>query len=423
MIRRVAALLFSVALAWLCIGTANAALPCSSQSDKCTKSQAYAAAMDGSGFCALTSERVFLRWDQSIGEVNADTPAAYFRSYPRCGTASSSYGYVTQFYYTTGCPAGQQWNGGTGNCQASCSSRPSFAGIYAGDAGSCQDGCQFVPNISEGGITRYQVGDKIFTRASVLEPTGSVCTASPDDVPPDSDACVTQGALTQCVRPDGQLCAVASSGKKFCWEAGENGIKASGNDAATKSPQGKEAKPPPLPPNNGGEWEQQGQSTVIESKDGKTSTSNVTSWGSSYGSKGQGASGGGASGEGKGGSGSGSGLGNGSGNGDGDGEGDGAGPPGSAAGDLYTANGKTVASVFSAFRTRVGESPLIGAVQGFFTVHGGGACPTFTVSASAYWESMTYDAHCSGEFLSALRAIGWVLMAIAALAAAYWALS
>jgi len=304
---------------------------------------------------------------------------------------------------------------------------------YSGDLAACNNGCKMMPVPGQSSLGVGLGPNPSFTSYSTAGwvATGDVCTKGDTGEKGDDDTgggndgeqCTQQDNLTQCMKSDGRHCAVASSGKEFCWQPGENGIKASGNDAATKSPQGKEAKPPPLPPNNGGDWEQKAQSTVVESKDGASNTSNVTSWESSYGSQGQGASGNGASGEGKGGSGSGSGLGGGSGNGEGDGDGDGAGGVGDGAGDFYTSNGKTVSDVFQTFKARVSASPLIDAVQGFFTVSAGGACPTFTVPASEYWEAMTYDAHCSGDFLAALQAIGWVLMAVAALAAAYWALS
>lgn len=234
--------------------------------------------------------------------------------------------------------------------------------------------------------------------------------------------------MTQCLRSDGKHCAAASNGKQHCWDPTEYGIKASGNEATTKAPEGVTSKPPPLPPANGGDWLQQAVAQITTAINGQASNSTVTRYQSSYGAGGQGSSGHGADGEGKGGSGSGSGLGgsgsgSGSGDGDGDGEGDGPGSPGGQLGDLYTSDGKTVASVFQAFRIRVSDSPLIDAITNFFSAQGGGACPVFSISASTYWEAMSFDGHCSGDFLAALQSIGWVLMAAAALLAAYWALS
>lgn len=455
MTRWLAALLVAAALVWVGVGSAQA-----QDFSGCAD-----AAAPNNSLCPSVSAAIS-GMQSVMNQQCADALAAGYRACPerivreaRClpvdrGTTShdcdflyvakSSSGQTTNTrtisrrVSKTGCPDGQEWNLELGACDAPCSSRSVMSGgmvkisaSYNGDTAACDRGCKMMPVSDVVGVGLGENPSFITFFTSGWAATGESCAAGDfgvvgDDTGGgnDGEQCTQQDNLTQCMKPDGRHCAVASSGKEFCWQPGENGIKASGNDAATKSPQGKEAKPPPLPPNNGGDWEQKAQSTVVESKDGASSTSNVTSWESSYGSQGQGASGNGASGEGKGGSGSGSGLGGGSGNGDGDGDGDdGAGGVGDGAGDFYTSNGKTVSDVFQAFKARVTASPLIDAVQGFFTVSAGGACPTFTVPASEYWEAMTYDAHCSGDFLAALQAIGWVLMAVAALAAAYWALS
>lgn len=52
----------------------------------------------------------------------------------------------------------------------------------------------------------------------------------------------------------------------------------------------------------------------------------------------------------------------------------------------------------------------------------GGACPVFQLPASAYWEAMTLDVHCGGEFAEMLNLMGWVLLSIAAYQAAKIAL-
>lgn len=161
--RRVSALIFVSAIVWCFMDTAEAALPCGSQADKCTKPQAYASAMNGTGFCAGTSERVFLRWDQPLIEINPDTPAAYFRSYPRCGTATNSYGYTTQFYYTTGCSPGQEFNLLRGICQESCSSRPQkivdYKQMIPSGSYACIDGCEArIAPSADGGYFQTFVG-------------------------------------------------------------------------------------------------------------------------------------------------------------------------------------------------------------------------------------------------------------------------
>lgn len=310
---------------------------------------------------------------------------------------------------------------------AQCAKAPILHNVaWQGGGTFCSSGCVYEPDDVPSSPNAFTFGikDKSITQAKRLRPTGQTCDSLPTDSPqPKEDVCVENGTLTQCVTQDGRSCAKSSSGKLFCWDPNERGTKTSGNEASTKVSFGQTPNPPPVPPKNGGDWQNTGEASMSITDNRTNTTNNYTTnnWNSNYGSSGSGAGGGGSSGEGNGGSGDGSGEG--SGEGEGEGEGSGPGGPGSGVGDLYSSEGKTVAGVFGEFKARVGESPLISAIRDFFTVNAGGACPVFTLSASTYWESMTYDGHCSGDFLAALRAIGWVLMAIAALAAAYWALS
>ena len=348
------------------------------------------------------------------------------------------------YYYQCGVKTGAGSSVGCNDVQSrwfykkstSCAGRSDMLNVrYDGGGSMCSGGCAYAPVLGAGESGSYRTtkvkgatgGSYDVTRADRMAPTGGTCTVSQET--PDQftgeDQCVQHDTLTQCVTKDGKICTQASTGKQFCWSPGENGIKTSGNEAASKIPDGKDAKTPPVPPKNGGEWEKVGETSISitdTNKNGSsTSNSTVNNYNSNYGTSGSGASGNGANGESNGGSGSGSGSG-----GDGEGEGGdggGAGAPGEGVGDLYEGNGKTVSSVFTEFKSRVGESPLIAAINGFFSVNVGGACPAFSVQASTYWDAMTFDAHCGGDLNAALRAIGWVLMAIAALAAAYWALS
>ncbi len=74
----------------------------------------------------------------------------------------------------------------------------------------------------------------------------------------------------------------------------------------------------------------------------------------------------------------------------------------------------TVEKVYSEFEQRVKKAPIIDATKRFFTVSVGGSCPVFTVPATAFWEAMTFDLHCSGVIYALLQLIGWVLLAMAA---------
>ena len=295
-----------------------------------------------------------------------------------------------------------------------CSARAPMLNVYyRGEGGSCAGGCLFAVDIGAG-ITNKVIkvgnGGGSVTRVGRMTPTGGTCSLGDGVVAVQEqteDQCQQQGNLTQCLTADGRTCAVASSGKKFCWEPTESGIKASGNEAATKAPEGTSIKPPPKAPNNGGDWQQGGTGTVSVTTGGVTNNYNTTNWNSSYGNQGSGANGGGADGEGNGGSGDGSGE-------EGEGDGDGWGEPGAGVGDLYDGTDKTIGGLMGNFWAQINAVPLAQSVTRFMGVgNGGGACPVFTVGATTYWETMTFDAHCSGNWLAVLQAMGWIVFAIA----------
>lgn len=203
----------------------------------------------------------------------------------------------------------------TSNCSAKA---PLVNVYYKGEGGTCSGGCTFAVDIGAGisnRVIRLGNGGGSVTRVGRMTPTGDTCTVGDGVVAVQeqtTDQCQQQGNLTQCLTADGRTCAVASSGKKFCWEHSEAGIKVSGNEAAVKTPEGSAIKQPPKAPSNGGDWQQGGSGTVSVTSGGVTNNYSTTNYNSSYGSQGSGANGGGADGEGNGGSGEGEGEGNGS---------------------------------------------------------------------------------------------------------------
>jgi len=110
----------------------------------------------------------------------------------------------------------------------------------------------------------------------------------------------------------------------------------------------------------------------------------------------------------------GGGIGPGPGPGDGDGDGEGSALP---EGDMWKAPEDTMESVFDDFYEKAKKTKLVDGITNFLRIPGGGSCPTFTVSATKWWASMTYSAHCSGDFLALLQLCGYVIFAIAAYAA------
>lgn len=285
-----------------------------------------------------------------------------------------------------------------------CSARPPTSGGFfqSGAQSSCSDGCRY----DRGKIVaRMVLGAKVYYQASDAKPTGDTCTydATKDDTPVTDDQCQQTGTLTQCVTKDGKHCAVASTGKKFCWQPTETGTKVSGNEAATKAPEGTAISPPPKPPTDGGEWQNSGSGSVSAGGGGTTNNYNVNNWNSN----GNGSGNGGGNGNGEGGSGNESG-----GKDDGDGKGD---KPGAGVGELYKGTDKTVAGLMGNFYSKASNAQVMKSITNFMGINSaGGSCPVFTVPASAFWDAMTFDAHCSGTWLQLLQTMGWIVLAIAA---------
>lgn len=237
-------------------------------------------------------------------------------------------------------------------------------------------------------------------------PTGAVCDANAENAgsPVTADDCTTVGGLTQCVTSQGKHCAVSSTGKKFCWTPGETGTKVSGNEAATKSPQGATINPPTTPPKNNGEWQQTASGTASVSGSGGTTTYNVTNYTSNYGTEG---TGGGAEGEG---------------DGEGGGEGDGD-VPGEGVGDLYEPTDKTTESVYGAFKDGVQDAPIFAAATGFLGgCSGGGQCPNETWDGGDYAGTFDLSQLCSGPLAALFGYAGWVFLGCMGIVAFRWAL-
>jgi len=293
----------------------------------------------------------------------------------------------------------------------SCASQPALQNVRVqGNAGACSGGCGFAVDTS-GTWDVVTVGGVTITKASKMSPTGQACTVGdgvggPSSPLGDQERCVQTGTLTQCVRADGKTCATASTGKQFCWSPGESGVKTaeSGNQAATKSPEGAQINAPKDPPANGGDWSVSGQGQVTSSSNGGASTtSNITTFDSTYGKDGTGKGDGTGSGSGSGGSGDGG--------DDGDDDDPGAGAERSK---LYTKSEKTVSSVLDQFMGSVQQTRIVGGISTFMTLPGGGSCPVFSIPGTKWWSAMNYSGHCSGDFLVFLQACGFVILAIAA---------
>lgn len=291
---------------------------------------------------------------------------------------------------------------------AGCAARPPTSGGYyqAGTSAMwCNSGCAYTGGAGTQALT---VHGKTYYKMPSMTATGAVCDyAQNEGSQVTQEECSTQGNLTQCVRPDGKHCAVASSGKRFCWNPDESGVKQEGNEGATKSPTSTAINAPKNPPPNGGDWQSGGNGTVGTSSGGTTNNYNITNWNSSYGNQGNG-----------GGSTNPDGSENGNGDGDGDDDGNGPGPStGEGLGDLYTPTEDTAASLMQSFFNAAGDTALLSQINTFFGNCGySGTCPQWSYETD-FTGNMTFAQLCDGTIADILNFAGFCVLAVAAFGA------
>lgn len=301
-----------------------------------------------------------------------------------------------------GCPPDTVWNPETRKCAMGCANRDPLGSHSArGSMTVCSDGCQY----EQGQGVCIGSGTTAYCYAKEWHPTGAQCSAG-DAVPnphdPNNDTCrSTGGGWNECVKPNGEHCVTGPAGTRMCWTPGETGTKndGSGKEWGNRQPEG---NPTPPPPN----IENPSQDTSTADKGGVSGDgvggSFVIGAGSGTGNSG------GQHNTGSGGSGNGAGSGQ-----EGDGDGD-HGAPGAVGGDLYEGSDKTVASVASAFKTRIEAAPIAAAASGFFSApSGGGSCPIWTVPANEYLPAMTFDFFCMSQLQTLMNLAGWLILAIA----------
>ncbi|OGB13077.1 MAG: hypothetical protein A2W72_16160 [Burkholderiales bacterium RIFCSPLOWO2_12_67_14] len=85
--------------------------------------------------------------------------------------------------------------------------------------------------------------------------------------------------------------------------------------------------------------------------------------------------------------------------------------------DLYTAKDRTVSQVLASARSALLTTAVGQTVGGFFTVPGGGSCPTYSASIPYIDADVTIDAFCAPWMTSIASVISAALMVVAA----FWA--
>lgn len=409
-VRRVVGVLVVIALGLLGIGRAEAACAGGNGTQCDTPEEASAACESWAAAYVPPSH-----WNEArYVECSHHPEPKYFRAH-RDDTPGTA---MRTFYYVA-CPPGTEWNEETKKCGQPCSQQPPLGAstITGGGFETCKDGCMYEPSAPVS--VSFGQGAGAFTLSDSWAPTGATCSVGDAPAPSDKpQECVEVEGQSMCVKPNGQHCYSASTGRQICWTPGETGEKTDGPIKQKRSPGETPISPAPL--TNGDGLTPQGppmHASTTNGATGHTSITNVVNYGTNSGAD----AGGGHSGEGGDGSGSGGGGGGwygggggGSGNGDGGGDGDegddGAGEAGAGVGTLYEGHGKTVESVIGDFHTRMMASPLIGAATGFFAVQGGGSCPTFNFSM--FGQTTNIEFFCLPEFQQVFYWLGWFVLAM-----------
>ncbi|HZX76821.1 hypothetical protein [Lysobacter sp.] len=148
------------------------------------------------------------------------------------------------------------------------------------DTHGCYGGCAMSMGTNYETITIN--GHTVFR--GMMRYTGAACATSPTKPPNDpSPECAQAGTLTMCVRPDGNHCASASTGRQVCWQPGETGEK---NDGPVKQVRqaGTEHTPPNVQLPNGDTLTQTGGPVVTQQTGGlpgkptQNITTNITNY-------------------------------------------------------------------------------------------------------------------------------------------------
>jgi hypothetical protein len=311
------------------------------------------------------------------------------------------------------CPSPATWDETSHTCKApnNCPAKAPLIGVYAkgGDGTICSDGCEF----QTGGGVGITLGGNTYSSGS-WTPSGNACSANskPPSVPfdPSKPVCVSNGeSYATCVQPDGTHCVSSPSGAQLCWKPGETGprITTDGTLGGNHQP----ANTPTPPPDNQVGPVDKSTTTTTTTINNVTTTTTTTITSGTGNTGGQANTGTGGT-DSKGGKPTGNPTAGGSGDGK-DGNGTGTAVSGFGTG-LYTKTQDTIPSVYAEFKTAVQNAPIIHAADSFFSYSGGGACPVFTVPATAYWQTLTFDYLCKSPLSTLLQFGGYMVLAVAA---------
>lgn len=153
---------------------------------------------------------------------------------------------------------------------------------------TCIGGCQVQGTSysqAQGPVKVYGMKERTYNGSTCIptKPTNNIGETAKDQEEaktPKAPECTALGAgQTGCVKPNGDYCATASSGKTFCWTPSETGKKTDASDAQVKSPKGDPVTPPPIPPPDS-EWQRKDGHQQTTCVNNACTTYNVTNYSS-----------------------------------------------------------------------------------------------------------------------------------------------
>lgn len=190
------------------------------------------------------------------------------------------------------CPPPTVWNDSLKQCfdPSECLDRNSELGTgglsprVSAVTSKCVAGCTFKMESGFQTDTVQAMGGPVTFYRGVMQYDGNVCSTLPmaDEQEPKSppkQECTQAGAgQTFCVKPNGDHCHTASTGRQICWGTGETGEKTDGD-----SKQKRDAGPNPIAPNlnlpNGDTLQPKGDPITSVTN---TSTTNITTTTTTY---------------------------------------------------------------------------------------------------------------------------------------------
>lgn len=211
-------------------------------------------------------------------------------------TSNGVSGYVTYTGPSPSCNGGAAFTAQRSfpvGCAARNANKLADAKPWGSPPATCISGCKVQGeafSYNSGGIVFYGMRNRTYTGDSCtpqqLDSNAPTNQSESDEQKEDGKRekkpeCTALGSgQTSCIKPNGDQCATASTGKTFCWGPTEQGKKTDGLDSQSKSEKGRPVEPPALPPAPDKEWQRSEGHQSIACVNNTCTTYNITNFGS-----------------------------------------------------------------------------------------------------------------------------------------------